>query len=140
MPNTPAQIGSGMSVWTTTPAVTTRQREQVQVLLGALGITYLHDAAISQAEAFYAGSVLSLLTFLLEYSIEWAFWLIHWARRSGSFAAKTSPLSTAMMAVIIALPLVILHPLMSVHPLRSTPTETPAKLELEMSLPGLRST
>lgn len=37
MPNTPAQIGSGMSVWTTTPAVTTRQRQQVQVLLGALG-------------------------------------------------------------------------------------------------------
>ncbi|HEX2912685.1 MAG TPA: pyrroline-5-carboxylate reductase [Chloroflexia bacterium] len=37
MPNTPAQIGHGMSVWTTTPAVTSHQREQVKTLLGALG-------------------------------------------------------------------------------------------------------
>lgn len=37
MPNTPAQVGQGMSVWTTTPAVTERQREQVRALLGALG-------------------------------------------------------------------------------------------------------
>ncbi len=37
MPNTPAQIGQGVSVWTTTSAVTERQREQVRALLGALG-------------------------------------------------------------------------------------------------------
>ncbi len=37
MPNTPAQVGQGMSVWTTTPSVTERQREQVRALLGALG-------------------------------------------------------------------------------------------------------
>lgn len=37
MPNTPAQLGQGMTVWTTTPAVTERQREQVRALLGALG-------------------------------------------------------------------------------------------------------
>jgi pyrroline-5-carboxylate reductase len=37
MPNTPAQVGQGMSVWNTTPGVTERQRQQVQALLRALG-------------------------------------------------------------------------------------------------------
>lgn len=37
MPNTPAQIGEGMSVWTATPQVTEVQREQARVLLSALG-------------------------------------------------------------------------------------------------------
>lgn len=37
MPNTPAQIGQGITVWTATPEVPAPQREQAQVLLGALG-------------------------------------------------------------------------------------------------------
>ena len=37
MPNTPAQIGMGMTVWTATPEVTTEQRAQAQAILGALG-------------------------------------------------------------------------------------------------------
>ncbi|MCS7178693.1 MAG: pyrroline-5-carboxylate reductase [Anaerolineae bacterium] len=37
MPNTPAQIGEGMSVWTATPAVTEAQQEQTRWLLSALG-------------------------------------------------------------------------------------------------------
>ncbi|MCC7023299.1 MAG: pyrroline-5-carboxylate reductase [Thermomicrobiales bacterium] len=37
MPNTPAQVGQAMSVWTTTPEVTDAQREAVQAILGALG-------------------------------------------------------------------------------------------------------
>ena len=37
MPNTPAQIGQGMTVWTATPQVGQQQREHVQALLGALG-------------------------------------------------------------------------------------------------------
>jgi pyrroline-5-carboxylate reductase len=37
MPNTPAQIGQGMTAWTATPQVGDRQREQVRALLGALG-------------------------------------------------------------------------------------------------------
>ncbi len=37
MPNTPAQIGQGMSVWTATDAVTDRQREDAQSILGAMG-------------------------------------------------------------------------------------------------------
>lgn len=37
MPNTPAQIGQGMTVWTATPEVTEAQRGQAQAILGALG-------------------------------------------------------------------------------------------------------
>jgi len=37
MPNTPAQVGQGMSVWTTTPDVDDLQRYRVRAVLGALG-------------------------------------------------------------------------------------------------------
>src|SRR5262245_5170122 len=38
MPNTPAQLGRGMTVWYATPEVTENQREQARVLLGSLGM------------------------------------------------------------------------------------------------------
>jgi pyrroline-5-carboxylate reductase len=37
MPNTPAQIGEGMAVWTTAPAVTEAQRAQAQAILRTMG-------------------------------------------------------------------------------------------------------
>ncbi|MBC7235756.1 MAG: pyrroline-5-carboxylate reductase [Chloroflexi bacterium] len=37
MPNTPGQIGEGISVWTATPAVTPVQREAAREILSALG-------------------------------------------------------------------------------------------------------
>jgi pyrroline-5-carboxylate reductase len=37
MPNTPAQIGQGMAVWTATEAVGSEAREHVRAVLGALG-------------------------------------------------------------------------------------------------------
>jgi pyrroline-5-carboxylate reductase len=37
MPNTPARIGNGMTVWYPTPATTAEQRSQAKALLGALG-------------------------------------------------------------------------------------------------------
>jgi pyrroline-5-carboxylate reductase len=37
MPNTPAQVGQGMSVWSTTPGVTDTQQTRVQAVLSALG-------------------------------------------------------------------------------------------------------
>ena len=37
MPNTPARIGNGMTVWYATPATTSEQRDQAKALLGALG-------------------------------------------------------------------------------------------------------
>ncbi len=37
MPNTPAQVGKGMTVWVATPGVTAAQRSQTATILGALG-------------------------------------------------------------------------------------------------------
>lgn len=37
MPNTPAQIGQGMTAWTATPQVNETQQAQVRAMLGALG-------------------------------------------------------------------------------------------------------
>ncbi len=37
MPNTPAQIGEGMSVWTATQEVTTKQKEMATAILRAIG-------------------------------------------------------------------------------------------------------
>lgn len=37
MPNTPAQVGAGMTVWTVTSAVSTAQRAQAQAIFAALG-------------------------------------------------------------------------------------------------------
>jgi pyrroline-5-carboxylate reductase len=37
MPNTPAQLGKGMTVWYATPQVSQQQRSQAAALLGALG-------------------------------------------------------------------------------------------------------
>ncbi len=37
MPNTPAQLGKGMTVWYATPEVTDAQRDQARALLGSLG-------------------------------------------------------------------------------------------------------
>jgi pyrroline-5-carboxylate reductase len=38
MPNTPAQIGEGMTVWTATPEVTEAQQRQIHMIFGALGL------------------------------------------------------------------------------------------------------
>ena len=44
MPNTPAQVGEGMSVWTATPEVTEEQRAQARAILQALGTEiYVED-------------------------------------------------------------------------------------------------
>jgi pyrroline-5-carboxylate reductase len=37
MPNTPAQVNQGATVWMATPAVSAEQRRQTEVILGALG-------------------------------------------------------------------------------------------------------
>ena len=37
MPNTPAQVGEGMSVWTAAEVVSSLQRDQARAILGALG-------------------------------------------------------------------------------------------------------
>jgi pyrroline-5-carboxylate reductase len=43
MPNTPAQIGEGITVWTATSEVTPDQSEQTRLILGAMGETVYVD-------------------------------------------------------------------------------------------------
>jgi pyrroline-5-carboxylate reductase len=44
MPNTPAQIGQGMAVWTSTPQTTAAQCDQAQAILDAMGeAIHVHD-------------------------------------------------------------------------------------------------
>lgn len=53
MPNTPAQIGEGMSVWTAAPEVTQEQRKQVQAILQTMGLEMYvdHEDALDMATA-----------------------------------------------------------------------------------------
>ena len=46
MPNTPAQIGKGMTVWTTTEEVTEQQRELASSILGVMG----HEIAVGSED------------------------------------------------------------------------------------------
>ena len=53
MPNTPAQVGMGMSVWTATPAISEAQRQQAKTILTALGeeIYVNHEDYLDMATA-----------------------------------------------------------------------------------------
>ena len=44
MPNTPAQIGEGMTVWTATPQVTSQQKASAASILGVMGMEIFVDA------------------------------------------------------------------------------------------------
>jgi len=53
MPNTPAQIGEGMAVWTAAPEVTDTQRAQAQTILQTMGLEMYvtHEDALNMATA-----------------------------------------------------------------------------------------
>ena len=53
MPNTPAQVGMGMSVWTATPDTKETQRDQARAMLAALGeeIYVAHEDYLDMATA-----------------------------------------------------------------------------------------
>ena len=57
MPNTPAQIGEGMSVWTATPEVTEEQKGLVGAILGAMGAEiYVDDEKYIDMATAISGS------------------------------------------------------------------------------------
>ena len=55
MPNTPAQIGEGMTAWITTPEIGEAQQEQVRALLGALG----HELRVEEEKMIDMATALS---------------------------------------------------------------------------------
>ncbi len=71
MPNTPAMIGAGMSVWTTTPEVSETQRQQAEAILGSLGETlYVSDEGLLDAATAISGSGPAYMFLMLESMIE----------------------------------------------------------------------
>jgi pyrroline-5-carboxylate reductase len=71
MPNTPAQVGEGMSAWVASGGVSEEQRERVRVLLRALGreIEMADESYLDQATAI-SGSGPAYLFYFAEMLIE----------------------------------------------------------------------
>ena len=55
MPNTPAQVGEGVTVWTASPAVTDLQRAQAQVILQTMGL----EVHVDQEDALDMATAIS---------------------------------------------------------------------------------
>ncbi len=71
MPNTPAAIGEGMSVWTATPEVDGTAREQVGAILGALGReAHVEDEKYLDMATALSGSGPGFVYMLLEAFID----------------------------------------------------------------------
>ncbi len=67
MPNTPAQIGEGISVWTATAEVTEKQRESARAILGAMGKeVYAGDESYIDMATAVSGSGPAYFFFMVE--------------------------------------------------------------------------
>lgn len=71
MPNTPGQIGEGMTVWTCTSALTADDRLRVETVLEALGATlYVHQERFMDMATALNGSGPSYVFLLMEAMID----------------------------------------------------------------------
>ncbi len=71
MPNTPAQIGEGVSVWATTAAVTDAQREMIGAALGALGHAhYVEDEKLVDMATALSGTGPTYIFLVMEALID----------------------------------------------------------------------
>lgn len=71
MPNTPAQVGEGMTVWTATEQVTGKQREQAQAILRALGHElYVKDEIFLDMATAISGTGPAYVLLLMEALID----------------------------------------------------------------------
>ncbi|MDA1093990.1 MAG: pyrroline-5-carboxylate reductase [Acidobacteria bacterium] len=98
MPNTPAQIGEGMTVWTATDAVSETQREQASVLLGALGKQlYVRDESFLDKATAISGSGPAYVFMLMEALIDAAVHL-GWSRNDAKDLVIQTVRGAAMFA------------------------------------------
>jgi pyrroline-5-carboxylate reductase len=71
MPNTPARIGRGMTVWTASAAVTEAQRAQAREILGALGMeVYVEQEDYLDAATALSGSGPAYVFLFMEALVE----------------------------------------------------------------------
>ncbi len=94
---------------------------------GLVAFTFFTEGRITIFETVYVALVLSLVTFLLEYLLEVAFYT-YYKLRGFPESHRVGPIQLAGLAAALALPLVLFHPLMAVHPVRRVASQTPADL------------
>jgi pyrroline-5-carboxylate reductase len=115
MPNTPAQVGEGMTVWTATDAVSHAQREQAGAILGALGKQlYVQDEGFLDKATAVSGSGPAYVFLLMEALIDAAVHL-GWSRadaremviqtvKGSAMFAERSPVHPAEMRNMVTSP------------------------------------
>jgi pyrroline-5-carboxylate reductase len=101
MPNTPAQLGQGITAWTATPQVTAARREDAQQVLSALGREiYLDDEKLIDVATALSGSGPAYVFLFIEALIEAGVFLgmprdvahqlvVHTVAGSGAMAVQT---------------------------------------------------
>jgi pyrroline-5-carboxylate reductase len=71
MPNTPARVGEGMSVWTAAPAVTESQKQSAKAILGAMGRElYVADESYLDMATAVSGSGPAYFFLMVEALVE----------------------------------------------------------------------
>lgn len=115
MPNTPAQVGEGMTVWTATDAVSDTQRDQAGAILSALGKQlYVQDEGFLDKATAVSGSGPAYVFLLMEALIDAAVHL-GWSRadarelviqtvRGAAIFAERSPVHPAEMRNMVTSP------------------------------------
>jgi pyrroline-5-carboxylate reductase len=98
MPNTPAQIGQGMTVWTATPDTSEEQRQQAEAILQAMGqAIHVHDEKMLDMATAVSGSGPAYVFLMMEAMIDAAVHLgFSWP------VAKTLVLQTFLGSVLYA--------------------------------------
>jgi len=98
MPNTPAQIGEGMAVWTAAPAVTEPQRAQAKAILETMGLEMYvsHEDALNMATAV-SGTGPTYVFLLMEALVDAAVHL-GFSRRQARLLVAQTVLGSVKMA------------------------------------------
>jgi pyrroline-5-carboxylate reductase len=98
MPNTPAQIGAGMTVWTAADAVTAEGREQARVIVESMGREmYFQDEAFLDMATAVSGTGPTYVFLLMEALVDAAVHL-GFSRRD----ARELVIETVLGAVLFA--------------------------------------
>ncbi len=115
MPNTPAQVGEGMTVWTATPEVSEAQRDQATAIVGALGHQmYVRDERFLDMATAICGSgpayVFLLMEALMDAAVHLGFsrsdsrQLVVQTIRGSAIFAERSPAHLAEMRNMVTSP------------------------------------
>jgi pyrroline-5-carboxylate reductase len=98
MPNTPAQIGQGMTVWTATPDTSEEQRQQAEAILKAMGrAIHVHEEKMLDMATAVSGSGPAYVFLMMEAMVDAAVHLgFSWP------VARTLVLQTVLGSVLYA--------------------------------------